>query len=42
MHGCNKDIFRTKKYMDLVLGKASKHMEMLEKNLLVELARRKK
>lgn len=38
----NKGIVRTKKYMDLLLGKTSKHMELLEKNLLLELARRKK
>ncbi|MEE0686021.1 MAG: glycosyltransferase [Lachnospiraceae bacterium] len=42
MNTCNKDIFRTKNYMDLFLGKSSKYMELLEKNLLLELARRKK
>ena len=42
MNTCNKDIFRTKNYMDLFLGKSSKYMELLEKNLLFELARRKK
>ena len=42
MNACNNDIFRTKKHMDLFLGKSSKYMELLEKNLLLELARRKK
>ena len=38
----NKGIVLTKNNMDLFLDKSSKHMEILEKNLLVELARRKK
>ena len=42
MNASNKDIFRAKNYMDLFLGKASKHMKLLEKKLLLELARRKK
>ena len=42
MNACNKDIFRTKNHMDMFLGKTSKYMKLLEKNLLLELARRKK
>ncbi|MEE0862287.1 MAG: glycosyltransferase [Lachnospiraceae bacterium] len=32
MNASNKDIFRAKNYMDLFLGKTSKHMKLLEKN----------
>ena len=42
MNSSNKGIIRTKNYMDGLLEKTSKHTELLEKNLLLELARRKK
>ena len=42
MNTSNKGIVRTKNYMDGLLEKASEHTELLEKKLLLELARRKK
>lgn len=42
MNAHNKDIVRTKKYMDLYLAKAPEYRRLLEENVVDELYRRKK